>query len=697
MWKAKIVTETKKRYLPMLGHVAGKRSAVTCALKCDNACSKGVCNTSENNYFRDIVSAEYSRRRMMGLGGAGALALMFGGGAAAAEAQVGLAPAAKAGKGPGNSSKLKFDGIKAVPNNVDDVVVPKGYNWDPVIRWGDPLFHDTPEFDPENQTKESQSGQFGYNNDYLDIIEIPGSKGMRAVLFANHEYTNEGIMFPPEMPVERQREVAMAAHGLSVVELERKGKGQPWRYVRGAELNRRFLMDTEYELTGPAAGSDLLKTEADPTGRRVLGTQNNCAGGTTPWGTVLSGEENFNQYFKVSAPTAEQRRYGLTSANPSRGWHVPERRFDTDRPEGKNEDNRFGWIVEVDPFDPTSTPRKHTALGRFKHEGANVTIAASGHAVSYSGDDERFDYLYKFVSKGKYREGDKKHNMTLLTEGDLFVASFKGNSPQNQIDGSGVLPSDGAFDGTGHWIQLTRDGDSMVPGMGIDQVLVFTRLAADAMGATKMDRPEDVEINPATGKIYMACTNNTSRTRAQVDEPNPRANNRHGHIVEMTETGDQTSTEFTWSVILVAGDPAVDESVYFSGYPADQVQPISCPDNLAFDSAGNLWVSTDGQPGTIQRNDALFRVTLEGRERGKVEQFMAVPIDAETCGPLIHDDDGLVFVAVQHPGEDGSWGAQRSLFPDYVQEGRRAKRGDAALPRPAVIQMFKGKNGHVKR
>ncbi|MET1155505.1 alkaline phosphatase PhoX [Arthrobacter sp.] len=697
MWKAKIVTDTKKRYLPMLGHVSGKRSAVTCALKCDNACAKGVCNTSENNYFRDIVSAEYSRRRMMGLGGAGALALMFGGGAAAAEAQVGLAPAAKAGHGAGNRSKLKFDGIQAVPNNVDDVVVPQGYNWDPVIRWGDPLFHNAPEFDPENQTKESQSGQFGYNNDYLDILEIPGSNRKRAVLFANHEYTNEGIMFPPDMPVERQREVAMAAHGLSVVELERKGKGQPWSYVRGAELNRRFLMDTEYELTGPAAGSDLLKTEADPTGRKVLGTQNNCAGGTTPWGTVLSGEENFNQYFKVSAPTAEQRRYGLASANPSRGWHIPEPRFDTDRPEGKNEDNRFGWIVEVDPFDPTSTPRKHTALGRFKHEGANVTIAASGHAVSYSGDDERFDYLYKFVSKGKYREGDKKHNMTLLTEGDLFVARFKGNSPQNQIDGSGVRPSDGAFDGTGHWIQLTRDGKSLVPGMGIDQVLVYTRLAADAMGATKMDRPEDVEINPATGKIYMACTNNTSRTRAQVDEPNPRANNRHGHIVEMSETGDQTSTEFTWSVILVAGDPAVDESVYFSGYPADQVQPISCPDNLAFDAAGNLWVSTDGQPGTIQRNDALFRVTLEGGERGRVEQFMAVPIDAETCGPLIHDDDGLVFVAVQHPGEDGSWGAQRSLFPDYVQEGRRAKRGDAALPRPAVIQMFKGRNGHVKR
>ena len=696
MWKATEVSDLKKRLLPMLGHTSGKRSAMTCALKCDNACAKGVCNTSDNNYFRDIVSAEFSRRNMLGVSGAGVVALMFGGGAAAANGSAaGLAPAAKQGFGSGNASKLKFAGIDGVPNTVDDVVVPKGYNWEPVIRWGDPLFHDSAEFDPENQTPESQAGQFGYNCDYLDIIEIQGSNGKRGVLFSNHEYTNENLMFPPDMDVSQVRKTAMAAHGLSVVEVERKGKGQPWKYVRGAKLNRRFLMDTEYRLTGPAAGSDLLKTKADPSGRTVLGTQNNCAGGTTPWGTILSGEENFNQYFKVSAPTDEQRRYGLTNSNPSRGWHVEEPRFDTDTAEGKNEDNRFGWIVEVDPFDPKSTPRKHTALGRFKHEGANVTIAKSGHAVSYSGDDERFDYLYKFVSKDTYREGDKKHNMTLLTEGDLYVASFSGNSPANQIDGSGVLPSDGAFDGVGHWIQLTHNNKSLVPDMEIDQVLVYTRLAADKMGATKMDRPEDVEINPANGKIYVACTNNTNRTAAQADEPNPRANNRHGHIVEMTETGDQTSTEFAWKLLLVAGDPEVDESVYFNGYPADQVQPLSCPDNLAFDSAGNLWISTDGQPGTIQRNDALYRVTMEGPEMGKVEQFMAVPIDAETCGPVIHDEDGLVFVAVQHPGEDGSWDQQRSLFPDYLPAGTPSGKG--GLPRPAVIQMFKGKNGFVGR
>jgi secreted PhoX family phosphatase len=254
-----------------------------------------------------------------------------------------------------------------------------------------------------------------------------------------------------------------------------------------------------------------------------------------------------------------------------------------------------------------------------------------------------------------------------------------------------VLPSDGAFDGTGRWIQLTRDGKSLVPDMEIDQVLVYTRLAADKMGATKMDRPEDVEVSPHTGKVYVACTNNTARSAAQADEANPRANNRHGHVVELTENGDQAATEFTWKLVLVAGDPAADESVYFSGYPADQVQPISCPDNLAFDSAGNLWISTDGQPGTIQRNDALYRVTMEGPEYGRVEQFMAVPIDAETCGPVIHDEDGLVFVAVQHPGEDGSWDTPRSLFPDYVKPGSTPRKGDAALPRPSVIQMYKGR------
>ncbi|WP_026545372.1 PhoX family phosphatase [Arthrobacter sp. 35/47] len=678
--------ESPRRFLPMLNHVKGKRSAVTCALKCDNACAKDVCNTSNNSYMRDIVSAEYSRRNILGVGAVGALTLLLGANAVnqapGAQAQ-GLSPAARAG------GRLQFSAIAPVQASVDEFTVPKTYSWEPVIRWGDPLFRDTPDFDINNQTPESQADQFGYNNDYLDILPLD-EKNTRAVLVANHEYTNENIMFPPSMDPATVRAIAKNAHGMSVVELERKAEGFPWKYVRGAKLNRRITMSTPFTLSGPAAGSDLVKTAADPEGRTVLGTLNNCAGGTTPWGTILSGEENFNGYFKVTAPTAAQRRYGLTNSNPGRGWHLDEQRFDASTEEYKNEPNRFGYIVELDPMDPTSTPVKHTAMGRFKHEGANVRVNADGRVVAYMGDDERFDYLYKFVSRDKYIEGNRAHNKTLMANGDLFVARFRGNS-ESEIDGSGAVPSDGAFDGSGEWIPLTRNGQSAVPGMTTEEVLVYTRLAADKVGPTKMDRPEDVEPNPVTGKIYVACTNNSNRgvgSNAPADEANPRTQNRDGHIVEITETNnDATAATFNWNLLMVCGDPAQGDVTYFSGYPVDQVSPISCPDNVAFDSAGNLWISTDGAPSGIGYNDGLFKVQLEGADRGKVEQFLSVPRDAETCGPVIHDQEGMVFVAVQHPGEDGTWGNNTSLFP---YDGTPA-------PRPSVVQVFRGKNGNGLR
>lgn len=672
--------ESRRRFLPMLDHVKGKRSAVTCALKCDNACAKDVCNTSNNNYMRDIISAEYSRRSMLGVGAVGALTLLLGGNAVSqAPAAQGLSPAAKAG------GRLNFAPIAPVESTVDAFTVPKTYSWEPVIRWGDPLFNDTPDFDVNNQTPEAQAGQFGYNNDYLDILPLD-AKNTRAVLVANHEYTNEGIMFPPTMDPATVRAIAKNAHGMGVVELERKAEGFPWKYVRGAKLNRRITMSTPFTLTGPAAGTDLVKTAADPEGRTVLGTLNNCAGGTTPWGTILSGEENFNGYFKVGTPTDEQRRYGITSTNPGRGWHLDDERFDATAEGYENEPNRFGWIVELDPMDPNSTPVKHTAMGRFKHEGANVRLNADGHVVAYMGDDERFDYLYKFISRDKYIEGNRAHNKTLLANGDLFVARFRGDS-EGEIDGSGAIPSDGSFDGSGEWIPLTRGGRSAVPGMTTEQVLVYTRLAADKVGPTKLDRPEDVEPNPVTGKVYVACTNNSNRgtgSNPKADEVNPRNENRDGHIIEITETNnDATSSTFNWNLLMVCGDPAQGDVTYFSGYPVDQVSPISCPDNVAFDSAGNLWISTDGASSGIGYSDGLFKVTLEGANRGKVEQFLAVPGDAETCGPVIHDKEGMVFVAVQHPGEDGSWANHTSLFP---YDGSPA-------PRPSVVQVFRGKKG----
>jgi uncharacterized protein len=319
-------------------------------------------------------------------------------------------------------------------------------------------------------------------------------------------------------------------------------------------------------------------------------------------------------------------------------------------------------------------------------------VAKSGHVVAYSGDDERFDYLYKFVSKDKYREGDRAHNMTLLSEGNLYVAKFQGSSPAFQLDGTGAVPSDGGFDGTGQWLPLVVDGKSAVTGMSVEEVLVYTRLAADKVGPTKMDRCEDVEPSLHTGKVYVACTNNSDRGnfgKEGATEVNPRNNNRDGHIVEITETGDQASTAFTWNLLMVCGDPAQGDATYFSGFPVDQVSPISCPDNLAFDSVGNLWISTDGAPSSTGKADGLFKVTVDGPERGRVEQFLAVPRDAETCGPIIHDDERTVFVSVQHPGEDGSFDAQLSFFPDYVAAGAKPGPGQVRAPRPSVVQVFR--------
>ena len=670
--------------LPLLmdGHTRGKRSAITCALKCANQCAGETCTTSDNGYFRDIASRAFSRRAMLGGSAAGALAIAVAGTAGQAPASAFGTPA----QGPApmagaNGSPLDFTAISPVDKMVDALTVPSGYKEHIVIKWGDKLWSDAPDFDWKNQTPEAQARQFGYNNDYTEIQEIPGTDGKRALMFVNHEYTNENIMFPDNTDAKTIAKVGMNAHGLTVVELERASRTAPYKPVLDSQYNRRFLPDTTYRLTGPAAGSDLLKTAADTSGRKVKGTFGNCSGGLTPWGTLLSGEENFHGYFRSAGTTKEEKRYGLADKATVRNWEAEDPRFDTRSDATRNEENRFGWIVEVDPFDPTSTPRKHTAMGRFKHEGANVIIAENGKAVAYMGDDEKFDYLYKFVSAETYMEGNRVHNMRLLEKGDLFVAKFTGNSPAAEIDGSGKLPSDGHFDGSGEWIPLTKNGESVVPGFTTDQVLVYTRLAADAVGATKMDRCEDVEPSLKSRKVYVVCTNNSDRGtagKAAADETNPRTKNRDGHVVEIDERGDQTSTGFAWNLVLVCGDPRKNEATYFSGFPKDKVSPISCPDNVAFDSVGNMWIATDGAPSSIGLNDGLFRVTIEGAERGKVEQFLAVPRDAETCGPVVRDKDQSVFVAVQHPGEEGTFDAPHSYWPEFAKTG----------PKPAIVQVL---------
>lgn len=694
------MTITDIQLLPMADHVRGKRSAVTCHFKCANACIGPECNTTTNAHFRDIASAALTRRALLGFGAAGAVGI-----ALAAASPSGSAFAAPGGGASGATGGLPFDAIDPVPMLVDDVTVPAGYTWQPIIRWGDPLFSSVPALDFEHQTPEAQAGQFGYNCDYLDILQ--DRSGRTGVLVNNHEYVNPTIMFAPSTDaavLDERAAIAKAAHGFSVVELRRSKLGQPWRYLIDGRRNRRITADTVFEVTGPAAGSVLLQTAEDAEGRWVKGTLGNCAGGTTPWGSVLSGEENFDGYFVWAADTPGQKRYRATPSTKS--TYTFERidpRFNAKDPGFVNEPNRFGWIVEIDPEDPTSTPRKHTAMGRFKHEGANVIIGEDGRAVAYMGDDQANDYMYKFVSKRVFdpsgSKAARRRNMTLLEEGDLYVAKFTGDSPAAEITGTGALPSDGAFDGSGVWIPLTQDGESVIPGMSTEEVLVYTRLAADTVGATKMDRPEDVQPNPRTGKVYAALTNNSGRTRAQVDEANPVSlvsptgsvtGNRHGHVLELTETAGQSGTTFGWTILLLCGDPSIDgERPYFSGFPAELVSPISCPDNIAFDSVGDLWISTDGAPSKIGYNDGLFKVGLEGEERGRVQQFLSVPRDAETCGPVIHDREGMVFVAVQHPGEEGTVAEPHSYFPDYVPTHRRDS-GLVAAPRPSVIQVWRG-------
>ncbi len=660
----------------MIGRTHGNRSPVTCHLRCGDACASPAPNTTDTTYFRDVAARALSRRTLLGgvsaAAGLAALAPSLAGPAAAAPAPAPRSAAAR--------SRLAFTPIAPVATVVDDVTVPAGFRWDPVIRWGDPIVVGAPAFDAANQTPEAQSGQFGYNCDYLDVIET-NRQGTRGFLVANHEYTNEAIMFPPGTDPETLIRTSWAAHGLSVVELRRKGRGEKWDYVKGARLNRRITLDTVFEFDGPAAGSDLLKTTEDPRGKRVRGTMNNCAGGTTPWGTVLSGEENFNQYFLAAGTEAHETRYGL-GAQDSRNWRSVDPRWDATIPGNENEPNRFGWIVEIDPRRPHSTPVKHTAMGRFKHEGANVILTRDGHVAAYMGDDERFDYVYRFISRDTFRRGNgmaaSRHNQSLLSHGDLSVARFTGNGLE-----------DGVSDGTGEWLPLTRNGRSMVPGFTIEEVLVHTRLAADAVQPTKMDRPEDVEPNLHNGRIYVACTNNTDRGKVDKEgptEPNPRSANKDGHIVEITpKRGDHTSRYFSWNLLLICGDPAT-AGTYFGGY-AGQVSPISCPDNVAFDSVGNLWVSTDGQPSALNLSDGLFKVSLAGAERGRVQQFLAVPTGAETCGPVVHDRESSVFVAVQHPGENGTWAAPTSYFPDFVPTGTTASAGDFSGPRPTVVQV----------
>jgi secreted PhoX family phosphatase len=671
------------------------RSHATCFFRCGNACDKAEPNPTSHPHIQDEIGKALRRRSVLKGAALGSGAMVIGAGLVAgggtAAAAVRPARSARAASAVlGDLGKTTFTAVP--PNTRDDVTVAAGFTSAVVMSWGDKVVDGAPEFDVHQQSVAAARMQFGYNCDFVGVLPL---RGDGALLVVNHEYTDENLMFPAGAYTPAEiKAIAMSNHGMSVVRIKRgraPGSWAPLTELGKAYENRRIHIDTEFLIDGPAAGDPLLRTVADSSGKKARGTLNNCAGGITPWGTVLSGEENFNQYFDKSGAldpryTAQYARYGITGAG--RGWSEVDPRFDlTVDP---HEPHRFGWIVEIDPYDPKSTPRKHTMLGRFKHEGANIAIAKTGQAVAYMGDDERGDYLYKFVSANKYVPGNsdlaRRANGKLLSKGTLYVASLTG-------DGT----ADGEFDGIGEWIPLCNDTTSFVPGMSVSEVLVFTRLAADKMTPTKMDRPEDVEPNPVNGKVYAALTNNSNRGNAStpVDEANPLSSsmvrsapgasltsasgNRNGYVLELTPGGgDHAATAFTWDLMLVCGDPAAPET-YFAGYPKASVSPISCPDNVAFDTTGNLWISTDGN--VIGSHDGIFRVPVSGPERGHVQQFVSMPRGAEACGPLVTDSNRSLFFAVQHPGEiDGAtFENQASTWPHTDP-----------FPRPSVVVAYRG-------
>jgi uncharacterized protein len=637
-------------------------------------------NMTGNPTMGELISARFSRRGFL----QGSLAVS----AIAAT----VSPLALLSARPARAQEGSAFAFTEIEAGIDENHhVAEGYDADILLRWGDAVLPDAPEFDPTNQTAAAQAKQFGYNNDYVGFIPLEGSSE-HGLLVVNHEYTNPHLMFPGivtlaegEMVLnpltKEQVDVELMAHGGTIVEIKKvDGK---WQVVKDGQYNRRITVETEMQLTGPAAGHARLQTNADATGTKVFGTINNCAGGVTPWGTYVMAEENIHGYFGGELPVghkeaANYERLGLPEG--SYEWSNFYDRFDVSKE--PNEPNRFGYIVEVDVMDPNSVPKKRTALGRFKHEGAESIVSKDGRVVFYLGDDERFDYVYKFVTSGTYNPDDRAANMDLLDDGTLHVAKF-------------------AEDGSIEWMPLVHGQGPLTSENGFESqadVVIETRRAADLLGATKMDRPEDIQPNGVNGKVYVMLTNNTRREPGQEDTANPRAENAFGHIIEITEAdGDFAATSGTWEVLLKCGDPSIAEVGATFSSATTKNGWFGMPDNCAVDALGRLWVSTDGNnPSATGRTDGLWAVDTEGNARGTSKLFFRVPVGAEMCGPLFTPDDETAFVAVQHPADGGDDWEGFGRVSYYEDLSTRWPDFKPDMPvRPSVVVITKQGGGKI--
>ena len=569
-------------------------------------------------------------------------------------------------------------GFKSVTmNDLDTVTVPDGYRVQVLYRWGDAvgIAGNMPAYKSDaGNTATEQDAQAGMHHDGIHYFPLDGSQ--RGLLVMNHEYTDDGLLHVGGMQNWSAEKVAkaQAAMGVSVIEIVNRGNS--WEVVRPSRFARRVTATTPMLITGPARGHARLRTRDDASGAVVLGTVNNCAHGFTPWGTYLTCEENFNGYFNgPDKPDADQARWGLKKGGAGYRWHEFDERFDVAR--HPNEYNRFGWVVEIDPMDPTSTPVKRTALGRAAHEGAHVTQTRDGRVVVYMGEDSRFEYIYKFVSRDAVRPGGAKANADLLDHGTLYVARFNAG-------------------GRGEWIELTQGKNGLTAERGFasqGDVVISTRQASDLVGATKMDRPEWIASDAKTGWVYCTLTNNVSRGKPGfpgVDAANPRVENTMGNIIRWKEDGDFAATTFVWNHFVMAGNPVLDRADAKGNAKGDQ---LGSPDGLWVDGRGVLWIETDISTSTLGKGDYAATpnngMYAADTTTGEIRRFLVGPRGCELTGVIMTPDMKSLFVNIQHPGEPAS---ERSN-PDEVM--KVSTWPDKARPRSATIVITRADGGVI--
>jgi secreted PhoX family phosphatase len=607
----------------------------------------GISNPSNNPTFEEINQ----QRRKLLKGSAAALAVSIGGVPMAMSFLPGSALAA-----PPSSADVGLISFGNIAPSTDDTVrVPPGYLASVLYAWGDPVSSGPAFKQDASNTAAEQALQSGMHHDgmhYFPFWEVTGAanafpvaSSTHGLLAINHEYTDDGLLHSDGMKTWTAEKVkkSQAAHGVSVIEVRHAASG--WQVVRPSNYGRRITAASEIGLVGPVAGTSQVKTANDPAGVNVLGTLNNCANGATPWGTFLTCEENWNGYFVNSskAMTALEKRYGIDDKGAGYRWQEFDERFDTAK--HPNEAHRFGWVVEIDPYDPNKKPVKRTALGRIKHEGATTTLAADGRLVVYMGDDERFEYIFKFVSRHVCTPSNKEACAQLLDDGTLYVARFEAN-------------------GTGSWLALEHGKNGLTVANGFaDQadVLVKTRLAADQAGATKMDRPEWIAVNPHNKDVYCTLTNNSQRGttgKAPTDAANPRTSNVFGHIIRWAEkAADSAALSFEWNIFVQCGDPDLGVAAKAGDIKGD-ARKFGSPDGLWFDERGVLWIQTDvstsvlntGDYSAIGNNQMLAANPLTG----EIRRFLTGPKGCEITGVSSTPDLRTLFVNVQHPGEPAS-------------------------------------------